>query len=77
MMVHRLPDHVLHQLIIRIEANEPVQQIHKALRVHRKTIYRIKDNLEAWGQPYAPPSVKLGRERLLAECHVEVSNRWL
>jgi len=70
-MVHRLPDHVLHLLVMRIKANEPVQQIHKALGVSRVTIYKILDNLENWGQPYGPPTVKLGRERLLAECHVE------
>jgi hypothetical protein len=71
-MVFRLPDHVLHQLLIRIEANQPVRQIVDELGVGKSSVYCIMDTLDAWGVPYAPPTVKLGCERLLAECHVEV-----
>ena len=74
-MVHRLPEHVLTQLLIRLKVNEPVRKIHADLGIARSTIYTIIDNLDMWGIPYPPPTVTLGRERLLAKCHVQVHER--
>ena len=31
----------------------------------KKTIYKMQLNLDIWGEPYAPPTVVLGRPRAL------------
>ena len=31
----------------------------------KKTIYKMQLNLDIWGEPYAPPTVVLGRLRAL------------
>jgi hypothetical protein len=76
-MVFRLPDHVVIQILIRIKAGQSPTTIHKALDVSRTSIYKIMNNIETWGQPYAPPTVVLGRERILADCHIEVRDTYV
>ena len=39
--------------------------IAEAVKVGKKTIYKIRLNLDIWGEPYAPPTVVLGRLRAL------------
>ena len=36
-----------------------------AVKVAKKTIYKMRLNLDIWGEPYAPPTVILGRPRAL------------
>ena len=69
-MVHHLPEHVLTQLLIHLEVNEPVRKIHADLGVAWSSIYTIINNLDMWGVPYPPPTITLGHECLLAECYV-------
>jgi hypothetical protein len=64
-MGRRLPDEVVHRIRIRIEANEDVATIAAAVKVAKKTIYKIRLNLDIWGEPYAPPTVVQGRPRAL------------
>jgi transposase len=64
-MGRRLPDEVVHRIRLRIDASEEVTAIAKAVKVSRKTIYKLRLNLDIWGEPYAPPTVVLGRPRTL------------
>ena len=64
-MGRRLLDEVVHRIRIRIEAGEAVPAIAEAVKVAKKTIYKMRLNLDIWGEPYAPPTVVLGRPRAL------------
>jgi transposase len=64
-MGRRLPDEVVHRITLRIEANEDVAAIAEAVKVSKKTIYKLRLNMDIWGKPYAPATVTLGRPRLL------------
>ena len=64
-MGRRLPDEVVHRIRIHIEAGEAVPAIAEAVKVGKKTIYKIRLNLDIWGEPYAPSTVVLGRPRAL------------
>ena len=64
-MGRRLPDEVVHRIRIRIEAGEAVPAIAEAVKVAKKTVYKMRLNLDIWGEPYAPPTVVLGRPRAL------------
>jgi hypothetical protein len=71
-MPQRLPDDVVHRILIRLSTSEPVPSIARAVSVARKTVYRIERNIELWGVPYPPPTVKLSRPRLLLPYQEEV-----
>ena len=60
-MGRRLLDEVVHRIRIRIEAGEAVPAIAEAVKVSKPTIYKLRLNLDIWGEPYAPPTVVLGR----------------
>ena len=64
-MGRRLSDEVVHRIKLRIEANEDIATIAGAIGVLKKTIYKLRLNLDIWGELYAPPIVVLGRLRLL------------
>ena len=64
-MGRRLPDEVVHRIRIRIEAGEAVPAIVEAVKVSKPMVYKMRLNLDIWGEPYAPPTVVLGRPRAL------------
>jgi len=64
-MGRRLPDEVVYRIRIRIKANEDVAAIAAAVKVAKKTVYKMRLNLDIWGEPYAPSTVVLGRLRAL------------
>ena len=64
-MGRRLPDEVVYRIRIRIEANKDMATIAAAVKVAKKTIYKIRLNLNIWGEPYAAPTVVLWRPRAL------------
>jgi hypothetical protein len=64
-MGRRLPDEVVYRIRIRIKAGKAVLAITEAVKVAKKTIYKMRLNLNIWGEPYAPPTVVLGRLRAL------------
>ena len=64
-MPRKLPDDAVHRLLVRLEAGEPVPAIAKALHVAKTTFYRIQTNIDIWSKPYPPPTVVMGRPRLL------------
>ena len=64
-MGRRLPDKVVYRIRIHIEAGEAVPAIAEAVKVGKKTIYKMRLNLDIWGEPYAPSTVVLGRPRAL------------
>ena len=55
-----LPDEVVHRIRLCINAGEEVAAIAEAVKVSKKTIYKLWLNLDIWGEPYAPPTVVLG-----------------
>jgi hypothetical protein len=59
-MGRRLPDEVVYRIRVGIEAGEGVPAIAKAIGAHR-TVYKIRANLDLYGEPYAPASVVQGR----------------
>ncbi|OCK86969.1 uncharacterized protein K441DRAFT_516797, partial [Cenococcum geophilum 1.58] len=61
----RLPDEVVHRIRLYIKANKDMAVIADAIKVLKKTIYKLRLNLNIWGEPYAPPTVTLRRPRLL------------
>ena len=64
-MGRRLPNKVVHRIRIRIKANKDIATIIAAVKVAKKTIYKIRLNLNIWGEPYAPSTVILRRLRAL------------
>jgi len=71
-MPRRLADDVVHRILVRLSASEPVPSIATAVGVAHETVYRMQHNVELWGIPYPPPTVKLGRPRLLLPYQEEV-----
>jgi transposase len=71
-MPRRLPDDVVHRILVRLSASEPVPDIAKAIGVAHETVYRMQRNVELWGVPYPLPTVKLGRPRSLLPYQEEV-----
>ena len=62
-MVQRLLDNIVYRILIRLSASEPCPSIAIAVGVAKETVYRIKRNMDLWGVPYPPPTVRLGRPR--------------
>ena len=64
-MVAKLPDDVIHRIKVRFECGEGIAQIHDAVKVPKRTLYRLHLNFELFGQLYPPPTMVLGRPRTL------------
>jgi len=64
-MGRRLPDEVIHRIRLRVKANKSIAAIAEAVKVSKKIIYKLRLNLDIQGEPYAPPTVTLGRHRSL------------
>jgi hypothetical protein len=62
---HRLPDEVVHRIRVRIYAGEEVAAIAEVTKVSKKTIYKLRLNVDIWVEPYTPPTVVPGRPRAL------------
>jgi DNA-binding XRE family transcriptional regulator len=60
-MGRRLPDEVVHRIRIRLEAGEEAPAIAKAVGVAKKTIYKLRLNLDIWGKPYTPSTIILSQ----------------
>ena len=61
----RLLDKVIYRIKICIKAGKAILAIIDAVKVAKKTIYKMRLNLDIWGEPYAPPTVVLRRPRAL------------
>ena len=61
----RLPNKVVYKIKLYIKANKDVITIAGAIRVLKKTIYKLRLNLDIWGESYTPPIVILRQLRLL------------
>ena len=64
-MPARLPEDVIYRIQLRLECGESPKAIHKATKVSMRTIYRVRLNLDLFGQPYTPSTVVLGRPKAL------------
>ena len=56
-MGRKLAPEVVYRIVARIEAGEAVPAIAEAVKVGKKTIYKIQLNLNIWGEPYTPPTM--------------------
>jgi hypothetical protein len=68
----RLPDDIVHRILIHLATNESIPNIVKCVGVGNETVYRIKRNVDLWGVPYPPSTVKLGCPRSLLPYQEEV-----
>jgi len=64
-MGRRLLDKVIYRIRLYIKANKDIATIAAAVKVAKKTIYKMQLNLNIWGEPYAPPTIILRRLRAL------------
>jgi hypothetical protein len=71
-----LLDEVISQIKLRLNLDEKILYIVRALKVLRDVIYKIQLNFDFWGQLYVPPSIKLGRLSTLLEYQKLVYNPW-
>ena len=56
-MGRRLLDEVVYRIRICIKAGKAVLAIVDAVKVAKKTIYKMRLNLNIWGKLYAPPTI--------------------
>jgi hypothetical protein len=68
-MGRKLPKAVLNRVIIHFEAGETVPVVHKATKVAKSCLYKLRLNIDLYGTPYPPPTVKLGRPKALLREH--------
>jgi hypothetical protein len=68
-MGRKLAADVLNRVIIHFEAGETVPEVHKATKVTKPCLYKLRLNIDLWGTPYPPPTVKLGRPKALLKEH--------
>ena len=64
-MPGRLPDGLVNRIKIYLDLDRPIGEIVERTKVSRSTIFRIRLNLDVFGTPYPPRTVKLGRPRSL------------
>jgi transposase len=74
-MGQRLNPVVVNKIQLWLDLGQTNTEIHKELKVSRSTVRRIRLNINLFGNPYAPPSIKLGHPRSLTLEQEEVSKR--
>ncbi|KAF2187361.1 hypothetical protein K469DRAFT_705050 [Zopfia rhizophila CBS 207.26] len=68
-MVRRLPDGTVNVIQAYLEADRPANEIMEVTKASRATIYRIRLNLDVFGTPYPPNTVKRGRPCTVLRIH--------
>ncbi|KAF2195671.1 hypothetical protein K469DRAFT_699266 [Zopfia rhizophila CBS 207.26] len=68
-MGRRLPDGTVNVIQAYLEADRPVSEIMEVTNAGRSTIYKIRLNLEVFGTPYPPNTVKRGRPCTVLRIH--------
>jgi len=58
-MGRRLLDEVVYRIRLRIKANKDITTITATVKVAKKTIYKMRLNLNIWGELYAPSIIIL------------------
>jgi transposase len=64
-MGRRLLDDIANRVLVHFKAGESIKSIHKATKVSMSCLYKLRLNFDLWGIIYPPPTVKLGRPRIL------------
>jgi transposase len=64
-MGRKLPEDVANRILIHFQAGESVKEVYKATKVSMSCLYKLRLNYDLWGSLYLPPSVKLGRPKVL------------
>jgi hypothetical protein len=65
-MGRRLPEHVANRIVTHLTCDRPIKKIVACGLASKTTIYKIRLNVDLWGTPYPPSTVRLGRPKLLA-----------
>ena len=64
-MGRRLSDNIANRVLVHFKTGESIKSIHKATKVSMSCLYKLQLNFDLWGIIYPPPTVKLGRPRIL------------
>ena len=64
-MGRRLSDDIAHRVLVHFKAGESIRSIQKATKVSKSCLHKLRLNFDLWGVIYPPPTVKLGRPRIL------------
>jgi hypothetical protein len=64
-MGRRLSDDIANRVLVYFKASESIKSIQKATKVSKSYLHKLQLNFDLWGVIYPPPTVKLGRPRIL------------
>ena len=64
-MGRKLPDEVVNHVLAHFQAGRTVPQVHEATKIAKSCLYKLRLNMDLWGTPYAPPTVKTGHPKAL------------
>ena len=73
-MLKRIPKWQIHQILVAFLFDWTVKCIAAATKLHLSTIYRIRLNLDLYGEPYPPANLKIGRPSNMQAEHEQVSD---
>jgi hypothetical protein len=76
-MPGRLPDSVVHRIVVRLSVGEDPVAIAQVVGVSRASVYRIQLNIDLFNAPYPPTTVVLGRPRAMLPYHEEASSAYV
>jgi hypothetical protein len=68
-MGRKLAADILNRVIIHFEAGKTVPEVHKATKVSKPCLYKLRLNIDFWETPYPPPTLKLGCPKALLKEH--------
>jgi hypothetical protein len=73
-MPSKLPDTTVNVIVAYLKADRHVKDIVAATKASKTTIYEIRFNLDVFGTPYKPNTVKQGRPCTILCVHKLVCN---
>ena len=76
-MPSKLPDATVNVIVAYLQANRHVNDIIEATKASKSTIYTMRLNLDVFGTPYKPNTVKQGRPCTILRVHELVCNLYI
>ena len=73
-MPGKLPDATVNVIVAYLKADRHIKDIVAATKASKSTIYDIRLNLDVFGTPYKPNTVKQGRPCTILRVHELVCN---
>ena len=68
-MPGKLPDATVNVIVAYLQANRHVNDIIEATKASKSTIYTMRLNLDIFGTPYKPNTIKQGRPCTILRVH--------